>query len=104
MNPPEVAKMFDDDGRLTPAAAAQADEVIEKVKDAVRPYVQVCNLRDLVQYMDFCAIHAGAQLMNERLKGRATCPACNGVGGGETSMGGPEWECIVCKGKGWVDR
>lgn len=28
------------------------------------------------------------------------CPACNGVGGGELSMGGPTWECNVCHGTG----
>lgn len=28
------------------------------------------------------------------------CPACNGTGGGETRMGGPEWTCDVCLGSG----
>lgn len=28
------------------------------------------------------------------------CRACNGTGGGENRMGGPEWTCDVCKGTG----
>lgn len=28
------------------------------------------------------------------------CRACNGTGGGENRMGGPEWTCAVCGGRG----
>jgi predicted DNA binding CopG/RHH family protein len=40
----------------------------------------------------------------DRPVGKAKCPACNGTGGGETRMGGPEWTCQVCGGSGTISE